>query len=62
MNFFYYGKTWNGKKYIVTTTLSEVFDRTIPSKDLFSFPWNPYLKTDDILILFLVKIFEEKEI
>ena len=60
MNFSYYGKTWNGNKYIVTTTLSE----TIPLKDLFPFPWNPYLKTDgtSLLILFLVKIFEEKEI
>ena len=40
------------------------FDRTIPSKIPFPFPWNPYLKTDgtNILILFLVKNLEEYEI
>ena len=44
--------------------LTEVFDGTIPSKIIFPFPWNPYLKTGgtSLLILFLVKNFEEKEI
>ena len=42
--------------------LTEVFDGTIPSKILFPFPWNPYLKTDDrsLLNLFLVKNIKKK--
>ena len=49
---------------VVINALTEVFDRTVPSKILFPFPWNPYLKTDgtSLPILFLVKNFEEKEI
>ena len=40
------------------------FDRTVPSKIPFTFPWNPYLKTDgtSFLILFFVKDFVEEEI
>ena len=39
------------------------FDGTVPSKIIFPFPWNPYLKREgtSLLILFLVKNFEEKE-
>ena len=53
-----------GMSPVVIITLSEVFDGTIPSKHLFPFPWNLYLKTDgtSLLIFFLVKNFEEKEI
>ena len=44
---------------VVIIALAEVFDKTIPSKIIFSFPSNPYLKTDGPSppILFLVKIF-----
>ena len=44
--------------------LTKFFDRTAPSKILFPFPWNPYLKTDgtSLPILFWFKNFEEKEI
>ena len=44
--------------------MTEVFDWTIPSKIIFPFPWNPHLKTDgtSLLILFLVKNFEKKEL
>ena len=50
--------------YVVIIALTEVFDGTVPSKNIFPFPWDPYLKTDgtSLLILFLVKNFEEKEI
>ena len=49
---------------VVIIALTEVFDGTVPSKILFPFPSNPYLKTDDtsLPILFLVKNFEKKEI
>ena len=49
---------------VVIIALTEVFDGTVPSKILFPFPWNSYLKTDgtSLIILFLVKNFEEKEI
>ena len=49
---------------VVIIALTKGFDWTIPSKILFPFPWNPYLKEDgtSLLILFLVKKFEEKEI
>ena len=49
---------------VVIIELTEVFDGTVPSKIIFPFPWNPYLKTDgtSLPILFLVKNFEEKEI
>ena len=49
---------------VVIIALTEVSDWTVPSKILFSFPWNPYLKTDgtSLLTIFLVKNFEEKEI
>ena len=49
---------------VVIITFSEVFDRTVPSTDLFPFPWNPYLKTDgtSLFIFFLFKIFEVTEI
>ena len=49
---------------VVIITLTDVFDRIVPSKIIFSFPWNTYLKTDgtSLLILFVVKNFEEKEI
>ena len=51
------------KSPVVVITLTKVFDRTIPSKILFSFPWNLYLETDgtSLPILFLVKNFEEKK-
>ena len=44
--------------------MTEVFDGTIPSKIVFPFPRNPYLKTNgkSLLILFLVKNVEEKEV
>ena len=53
-----------GMSPVVIITLTEDFDRTLLSKALFPFPWNPYLKTDgtSLPILFLVKNFEEKEI
>ena len=46
---------------VVIIALTEVFDKTVPSKIIFLFP---YLKTDgtSLLILFLAKNFEEKEI
>ena len=49
---------------VVIIELTEVFDGTVPSKIIFPFPWNPYLKTDgtSLPILFLVKNFEEKKI
>ena len=49
---------------VVTITLMEFLYRTVPSKIPFDFPLNTYLKTDgtSLLILFLVKNFEEKEI
>ena len=49
---------------VVIIILIEVFKGTVPSKIIFPFPWNPYLKTDgtSLLILFLVKNFKEKEI
>ena len=49
---------------VVIIALTEVFDGTVPSKILFPFPSNPYLKTEDtsLPILFLVKNFEKKEI
>ena len=52
------------KSPVVIIDLTEMFDGTVPSKILFPFPWNPYLKTDgkSLPILFLVKNFEEKEI
>ena len=63
------GQTWIKEMNIdispvVIITLTDVFDRTVPSKIIFPFPWNPYLKTDgtNLLILFLVENFEEKEI
>ena len=42
---------------VIIALLTEVFDRTVPSKILFPLPWNPYLKTSDtsLLTLFLVK-------
>ena len=51
------------KSPVVIIALTEVFDRTVPSKIAFPFPWNPYLKTDvtSLPILFLVKNFEGKE-
>ena len=47
---------------VVIIALSEVFAGTVPSNDPFPFPLNPYLKTDrtSLLILFLLKNFEEK--
>ena len=49
---------------VVIVALTEVFDGTVPSWILFPFLWNPYFKTDgkSLLILFLVKNFEEKEV
>ena len=49
---------------VVTITLMEFLYRTVPSKIPFDFSLNTYLKTDgtSLLILFLVKNFEEKEI
>ena len=43
---------------VVIIDLTEVFVRTVPSKFLFPFPWNLYLKTDgtSLLILSLAKI------
>ena len=50
-------QTYEDISPFVLIALTEVFDGIIP------FPWNPYLKTDgtSLLILFLVKNFEEKE-
>ena len=47
---------------VVFITLTYFFDRAIPAK--IPFTWHPYLKTDStsLLILFLIKNFEEKEI
>ena len=53
-----------GIDLVVIIALTEVFGRTFPSKIIFPFPWNPFLKTDgtSLIILFLIKNFEEKEI
>ena len=54
-------KNWSP---VVIIPLTEVFDETVPSKVIFSSPWNSYLETDgtSLLNLFLVKNFAEKEI
>ena len=56
--------TKRGISPVVIIALTEVFEGTDPSNFLFPFPWNFYLKTDgtSLLILFLVKNFEKKEI
>ena len=50
-------------KPIVIIALTKDFDRTVPLKIIFPFPWIPYLKTcgKSLPVLFLVKNFEEKE-
>ena len=50
--------------WFVIIALTEVFDGTVPSKILFPFPWDPYLKTGGKSLhnLFLVNNFEEKEV
>ena len=45
--------------------LKDVFDGTVPSKIIFPFPWNPYLKTDGTSLfyaLFSSEFLEEKEL
>ena len=48
----------------IIIALTEIFDGTVPSKIILPFPWDPYFKTDgtSLLIFFLGKNFEEKEI
>jgi hypothetical protein len=50
------------KSPVVVIALTEVFDGTVPSKILFPFHWDPYLKTDGICLIILVKNFDEKKI
>ena len=48
---------------VVIITLTEVFDRTVPSKILFPFPWNPCLKVDStsLLISFWLQILRKRK-
>jgi hypothetical protein len=47
------------KSPVVIIALTEVFDGTVPSKILFPFHWDPYLKTDGTSLPILVKNFDD---
>ena len=64
VNLFNWIPSGNHNSQVVIIALTEVFDGTIPSKILYPFSWNPYLKTAgaSLFILFLIKNFKEKDI